>query len=151
MKNPADAGLVRIIDGIGGFTRSSATKDGVVWKVDKAHARVTYQNTAGKFFPISSTDKAAIGFVPGEGVILLAEKFDTSWQLLLNGKVVPLEQHPFGIPSFKIAEPGEISLTHNGTSRRGWISIQIIALLTAIVLALPAGRKRREVPLEELV
>jgi GT2 family glycosyltransferase len=151
MKNPADAGLVRIIDGIGGFTRSSATKDGVVWKVDKAHARVTYQNTAGKFFPISSTDKAAIGFVPGEGVILLAEKFDTSWQLLLNGKVVPLEQHPFGIPTFKIAEPGEISLTHNGTSRRGWISIQIIALLTAIVLALPAGRKRREVPLEELV
>jgi len=151
MKNPADAGFVRIIDGIGGFTRSSATKDGVVWKVDKAHARVTYQNTAGKFFPISSTDKAAIGFVPGEGIILLAEKFDTSWQLLLNGKVVPLEQHPFGIPSFKIAEPGEISLTHNGTSRRGWISIQIIALLTAIVLALPAGRKRREVPLEELV
>jgi len=151
MKNPADAGLVRIIDGIGGFTRSSATKDGVVWKVDKAHARVTYQNTVGTFFPVSSTDKAATAFVSGEGVILLAEKFDKSWQLLLNGKIVALEQHPFGIPMFKIAEPGEISLTHNGTSRRAWISIQLIALITAVVLALPAGRKRREVPLEELV
>ena len=151
MKNPADAGLVRIIDGIGGFTRSSATKDGVVWKVDKAHARVTYQNKVGKFFPISSSDTAATSFVPGEGVILLAEKFDKSWQLLLNGKVMALEQHPFGIPMFKISEPGEISLTHDGTSRRAWISVQLIALLTVIVLALPAGRKRREMPLEELV
>jgi predicted transcriptional regulator len=81
----------------------------------------------------------------------LAEKFDKSWQLLLNGKIVALEQHPFGIPMFKITEPGEISLTHNGISRRAWVSIQLIALLTAIVLALPAGRKRREVPLEELL
>jgi hypothetical protein len=151
MKNPADAGLLRIIDGIGGFTRSSATKDGVVWKVDKAHARVTYQNTVGTFFPVTSTDKTATAFVSGQGVILLAEKFDKSWQLLLNGKIVALEQHPFGIPMFKITEPGEISLTHNGISRRAWVSIQLIALLTAIVLALPAGRKRREVPLEELL
>ena len=62
-----------------------------------------------------------------------------------------LEQHPFGIPMFKISEPGEISLTHDGTSRRAWISVQLIALLTVIVLALPAGRKRREMPLEEMV
>ena len=151
MKNPADAGLVRIIDGIGGFTRSSATKDGVVWKVEKSHARVTYQNTQGKFFPISSTDKASTSYVSGQGVILLAEKYDKAWHLLLNGKVVPIEQHPFGIPMFKISEPGEFSLTHDGTNRRAWISIQLIALISAIVLALPAGRRKREVPLKELV
>ncbi|MEY3203370.1 MAG: hypothetical protein RLZZ629_652 [Actinomycetota bacterium] len=151
VKNPADAGLVRIIDGIGGFTRSSATKDGVVWKVEKSHARVTYQNTQGKFFPISSTDKASTSYVSGQGVILLAEKYDKAWHLLLNGKVVPIEQHPFGIPMFKISEPGEFSLTHDGTNRRAWISIQLIALISAIVLALPAGRRKREVPLKELV
>jgi hypothetical protein len=151
MKNPADAGLVRIVDGIGGFTRSSATKDGVVWKVEKSHARVTYQNTQGKFFPISSTDKASTSYVSGQGVILLAEKYDKAWQLLLNGKVIPLEQHPFGIPMFKISEPGEFSLTHDGTNRRAWISIQLITLISAIVLALPAGRRKREVPLKELV
>jgi hypothetical protein len=151
MKNPADAGLVRIIDGIGGFTRSSATKDGVVWKVEKSHARVTYQNTQGKFFPISSTDKASTSYVSGQGIILLAEKYDKAWHLLLNGKVVPIEQHPFGIPMFKISEPGEFSLTHDGTNRRAWISIQLIALISAIVLALPAGRRKREVPLKELV
>jgi hypothetical protein len=151
MKNPADAGLVRIVDGIGGFTRSSATKDGVVWKVEKSHARVTYQNTQGKFFPISSTDKASTSYVSGQGVILLAEKYDKAWHLLLNGKVVPIEQHPFGIPMFKISEPGEFSLTHDGTNRRAWISIQLITLISAIVLALPAGRRKREVPLKELV
>jgi GT2 family glycosyltransferase len=151
MKNPADAGLVRIVDGIGGFTRSSATKDGVIWKVEKAHARVTYQNTAGKFFPISSTDKASTAYVPGPGIILLAEKYDKAWHLFLNGKVIPIEQHPLGMPMFKISEPGEFSLIHDGRTRRAWISIQLISLISAIVLALPAGRRKREVPLKELV
>jgi hypothetical protein len=151
MKNPADAGLVRIVDGIGGFTRSSATKDGVIWKVEKAHARVTYQNTAGKFFPISSTEKASTAYVPGPGIILLAEKYDKAWHLFLNGKVIPIEQHPLGMPMFKISEPGEFSLIHDGRTRRAWISIQLISLISAIVLALPAGRRKREVPLKELV
>lgn len=150
MKNPADDGLVRIVDGIGGFTRSSATKDGVIWKVEKAHARITYQNKAGVFFPVSSTDFSSTAYISGGGVILLAEKFDSKWHLQFKGKVVELEQHPFGIPIFKISEPGEISLIHDGTNRRAWVSIQLIAIISAVVLALPAGRKRREVPLREL-
>jgi predicted transcriptional regulator len=52
---------------------------------------------------------------------------------------------------FKISEPGEFSLTHDGTNRKAWISIQLIALISVIVLALPAGRRKREVPLKELV
>jgi hypothetical protein len=151
MKNPADAGLLRTIDGIGGFTRSSATKDGVVWKVNNALARVTYQSDLGKYITLNSTDKASTAYVPGPGVVFLAEKFDKSWQLLLNGKQIKLEQNQFGVPIFKIPEAGDISLIHNGVSRRAWISLQLIIFLTVIVLALPAGRKRREVPLEELV
>jgi hypothetical protein len=151
MKNPADAGLLRTIDGIGGFTRSSATKDGVVWKVNNALARVTYQSDLGKYTTLNSTDKASTDYVPGPGVVFLAEQFDKSWQLLLNGKQIKLEQNQFGVPIFKIPEAGDISLIHNGVSRRAWISLQLIIILTVIVLALPAGRKRREVPLEELV
>ena len=151
MKDPADAGLLRTIDGIGGFTRSSATKDGVVWKINNSHARVTYQSNFGKFFTLNSTDRASMAYVPGPGVVILAEQFDKSWQLLLNGKLIKLEQNQFGQPIFKIPEAGDISLIHNGVSRRAWISLQLIIVLTVIVLALPAGRKRREVPLEELV
>jgi hypothetical protein len=151
MKNPADAGLTRTIDGIGGFTRSSATKDGIVWKVDKSHARVTFQNKQGQFLSVNSTDKSSKAYVSGAGLILLAEKYDKAWHLMLNGKSVPLQEHPFGIPIFEIQEQGEILLTHDGTNRRAWISLQLIALISTIVLALPAGRRRREVPLEELV
>ena len=151
MKNPADAGLTRTIDGIGGFTRSSATKDGIVWKVDKSHARVTFQNKQGQFLSVNSTDKSSKAYVSGAGLILLAEKYDKAWHLMLNGKPVPLQEHPFGIPIFEIQEQGEILLTHDGTNRRAWISLQLIALISTIVLALPAGRRRREVPLEELV
>ena len=151
MKDPADAGLLRTIDGIGGFTRSSATKDGVVWKVDNSHARVTYQSNLGKYFALNSTDIASTAYVPGPGVVILAEQFDKSWQLLLNGKPIKLEQNQFGQSIFKIPEAGDISLIHNGVSRRAWISLQLVIILTVIVLALPAGRKRREIPLEELV
>jgi hypothetical protein len=150
MKNPVDAGLLRTIDGIGGFTRSSATKDGVVWKVNNANARVTYQNNKGKFFPMNSSDKSSSAYIPTEGVIILAEKYDKAWHLLLDGKLIKVEQNQYGLPVFKIPNKGNISLIHDGTNRRAWISIQLIVILSAIILALPAGRRRREVPLEEL-
>jgi len=149
MKDPADAGLVRTIDGIGGFTRSSATKDGVVWKVNNSLARVTYLNDKGKYFPINLND-SSIAYVPGEGVIVLAEKFDKNWELLLYGKLIKASENQYGLPEFKIPSQGNISLVHNGTSRRAWVSLQLIVIITVIILALPSGRKRREVPLEEL-
>jgi hypothetical protein len=149
MKNPADAGLVRTIDGIGGFTRSSATKDGVVWKINNAHARVTYLNNKGQYFPINFSD-SSISYVPEEGVIILAEKYDKAWELLLEGKLIRADENQYGLPVFKIPSKGNISLVHNGTNRRAWVSLQLIVIITVIILALPSGRKRREVPLEEL-
>jgi hypothetical protein len=149
MKNPADAGLVRTIDGIGGFTRSSATKDGVVWKINNAHARVTYSNNKGQYFPINFDD-SSIAYVPGDGVIILAEKFDKAWELLLEGKLIKADENQYGLPVFKIPSKGNISLVHNGTNRRAWVSLQLIVIITVIILALPSGRRRREVPLEEL-
>ena len=151
MKNPVDAAFVRTVDGIGGYTRSSATKDGVVWKVNNSHARVTYQSNLGQYFGLDSTERTSSAFIPGSGSVVLAEKYDSNWQLLKDGKIIKLEKNQFGQPIFKINEPGEISLTHDGTTRRAWISLQLIAILVVIVLALPAGRRRREVPLEELV
>ena len=149
MKNPADAGLVRTIDGIGGFTRSSATKDGVVWKINNSHARVTYSNNKGQYFPINFDD-SSIAYVPGDGVIILAEKFDKAWELLLEGKLIKADENQYGLPEFKIPNKGNISLVHNGTNRRAWVSLQLIVIITVIILALPSGRRRREVPLEEL-
>ena len=151
IKNPADPALIRTVDGIGGFTRSSETKDGVIWKVNNANARVTLVDANGQKFSLASNDKSSSAYAAKAGTILLAEKYDDAWKLLLNGRNVDLVKTEFGIPAFVIDMPGDISLIHDGSARRGWVSLQLIAVLTLIVLALPAGRKRKEVPLEELV
>lgn len=84
------------------------------------------------------------------GTVVLAEKFDLGWKLIINGNQVKLTQSALGLPSFEVAETGPIILLHDGTKHRALISVELIALLTAIVLSLPAGRRRREVPVEEL-
>ena len=47
-------------------------------------------------------------------------------------------------------EAGEISLLHDGTIRRAWLSLQLIAWTLVIVLAAPAGRRKREISEKEL-
>jgi hypothetical protein len=70
---------------------------------------------------------------------------------IVNGiYLIKVEENQFGLPVFKIPNKGTISLIHDGTNRRAWISIQLIVILSAVILALPAGRRRKEVPLEEL-
>jgi hypothetical protein len=54
------------------------------------------------------------------------------------------------MPVFIVTEPGLVTLLYDGTLRRAWISFQIIVLVTVIVLALPAGRRRREMKDAEL-
>jgi hypothetical protein len=49
-----------------------------------------------------------------------------------------------------IPEPGDFIIYHDGTERRGWVSLQIITLGTLIILALPARRRRKEMTPEEL-
>ena len=55
-----------------------------------------------------------------------------------------------GLPTFEVTEAGEISLIHDGTVRRGWLSLQVIFLTIVIVMALPAGRRKREISEKEL-
>jgi uncharacterized membrane protein YfhO len=100
---------------------------------------------------LNSSDKSSSAYIPTEGVIILAEKYDKAWHLLLDGKLIKVEQNQYGLPVFKIPNKGTISLIHDGTNRRAWISIQLIVILSAVILALPAGRRRKEVPLEELI
>jgi GT2 family glycosyltransferase len=151
MKNPVDGTAVRTIDGLGGFTRSSATKDGIIWKVVGASPRVLFTDLKGNKVEVPSSGIGAVGKLSGAGTITLAENYDQKWRLISNGMSIPLQRSPTGLPTFTITAAGDISLSHDGTLHRGLLSIQLIALLVIVVLALPAGRRRREVPIEELV
>jgi GT2 family glycosyltransferase len=151
VKNPADPNLVRTIDGIGGFTRSSATSSGIIWRVLAANPRVSMIAPDGKISTVPSGPIGSLGTVTTTGKISLGEKFDSGWKLLLNGQPTVISQNVNGVPQFLLNQTGTINLLHDGTKRRAVVSLELIALLTVIVLSLPAGRRRSEVPIEELV
>lgn len=142
---PADQSLIRTIDGIGGFTRSASGSAGIVWKVMASDTRIVEKTLTGKTITISSNDVGGSGDITEPGSILLAEKFDKSWKLLSNGLPIAVEHSSYGVPVFKVSQPGPVTLLHDGTLRRALLSLQLISFLTVIVLALPAGRRRSEV------
>ena len=150
LKNPIDENLARLIDGQGGFERNSATKDGLVWRVVNANSRVMFVDKSNKKFPLESGEINLQGNIATLGQIVLAENFSSSWQLVNDGKIISPNRNADGLPIFAVDKPGEIFLSFNGTSRRAWLSLQIFLIFVILVLALPAGRKRREIEISEL-
>jgi hypothetical protein len=148
VKKNANKELIQIIDGLGGFSRASSTQEGTVWKVNEPTGRFLFTDFSGKVTVLDS----ALGTVnaPGFGTITLTENFSNSWQALAEG--VPLERaaNQYGLPQFKVLEAGEINFLHDGTGRRAWISLFLIVLVTSVVMALPSGRRRREMLDREL-
>jgi hypothetical protein len=149
-KSPTDKEVVRTIDGLGGFVRSSATNAGIVWKVNGALSGINFIDATGKISEIPSTTVGTRTQINSPGTILLTDSYSRSWKVFQNGFSLERSKDANGFPQFKVTEPGEISLLHDGTTRRGLLSLQFIFLVTLIVLAAPAGRKRREMSESEL-
>lgn len=144
IKSPAPSSLIRTIDGLGGFARTSATSAGVTWRVNGFSDRLIYISTKGQSISLPTNDISANFSVPGPGAVRLAENYDRSWQLIGKGKIISKRPNGNRLPEFVIEESGDYLLIHDGTSRRGLLSLQIIFILIALVMALPGGRLRRE-------
>jgi GT2 family glycosyltransferase len=142
VKNPAHEELIQTIDGLGGFNRASATDAGTVWKVAQPTGHAIFTDFSGKISLLETLLGAVTA--PGPGTITLTENYSQSWQALQNGIRLERSQSEFGLPQFKVIEPGDVVFLHDGTIRRAWLSIFVITLVTTIVMALPAGRRRRE-------
>ena len=151
LKSPVSLDVARVIDGVGGFTRMSSTEIGIVWHILAASPRVSLTDARGRRYLIPASEVGAVGSVPIAGQIVLAEKYDRNWRLIYNGVTVPLEHAQSGLPIFTVIAPGKVTILFDGTAHRGLISLQLLTLLIAVVMALPSGRRRRQVPLEELV
>jgi hypothetical protein len=149
-KNPIDKDIVRTIDALGGFVRTSATSDGIVWKVSEPTGRLVFTNIEGAVTLLASGGIGVTTSVPGPGFITLTENYDLGWQILQNGLKLERSENEAGLPQFKVLEAGEFTLIHDGTLRRGALSMQFIAWVVLIVLALPAGRRKREISDMEL-
>ena len=149
-KSPTNKEVVRTIDGLGGFVRSSATSAGIVWKVTGAYSRINFIDASGKVSEIPSTTVGSRTQIYSAGSILLTDSYSKSWKVFQNGTTLQRSKDDNGFPQFVVTEPGEISLLHDGTLRRGLLSIQFILIVTLIVLAAPSGRRRREMSESEL-
>jgi GT2 family glycosyltransferase len=143
LKNPVSQEVVQTIDGLGGFNRTSATNAGIVWRVLKNTGRLKFVDYSGKEFILES--KGVRTYVPAPGTITLTESFSNSWQIFQDGYRLAKIENANGLPSFEVTTGGHISVIHDGTVRRAWISFFVIVLVTTIVLALPSGRRRREI------
>ena len=148
LKNPVDENVARTIDGIGGFTRSSATNSGIIWQIVGSNSRVSIKDATGTITGLNSSNIGATDELLTPGTVTIAEKFDAGWKLIVNGTSVELLQSSNGLPYFEIYEIGSMALTHDGTGHRALISLQLISLLVVLILALPAGRRRRELSAE---
>jgi hypothetical protein len=133
-KAPIKKETIRAIDGLGGFTRTSETSAGVVWEVERETGRLIFKTENGTTIFLESGVEGARTNLPSAGTLTLTETYNRSWQVLQD----------------KVEQPGEISLIHDGTIRRGWISLQLIFFVTLLVLALPGGRRKREISDKEL-
>ena len=149
-KNPIDKEVVRTIDALGGFVRTSATSDGIVWKVSNPTGRLIFTNVNGEVTLLASGGIGVTTNVPGPGVITLTENYDLGWQILQNGLRLERSENEAGLPQFQVIEAGEFTLIHDGTVRRGALSLQFIFWVILIILALPAGRRKREISEMEL-
>ena len=150
MARPVNEDLVRTIDGAGGFTRAASTDEGISWKVPGALGHISFLSSDGMYSVLPSGNIGAQGTLTSAGTIIVTEKFDQRWKMLLNNQYLEVKETENGVPRFIAPEPGDFVIFHDATSRRGWISLQVITFISLIVLALPARRRRREMREEEL-
>lgn len=150
MKKPVDTQLAREVDGLGGFLRTSSTQVGIVWKVAGISDRLVFTDSNGKSVALPTQNVSARVSAPGPGILSLGENYDNSWKIIQNGRQLLRSRNAYGLPQFEVQQAGEFSLIHDGTSRRAWLSLQMIIFLSVIVMTVPSRRRRGEMALEEL-
>ena len=148
LKSPVDQNFVRIVDGLGGFTRTSSTKAGIVWKVSVNTGQFIFTDLAGNR-SVLSQGKLGIS-VSAPGTLTVTENYSQGWRAIQDGSRLERTRSVDGAPVFTVVKPGLVNIIFDGTSRRAWISLQVVIVITVLVLALPAGRRRREIEDAEL-
>jgi GT2 family glycosyltransferase len=148
LKSPIDENIARVIDGLGGFSRASSTSAGIVWEISVNTGEVIFTDLSGKNSVLQQGELGITVNEPGE--LTLTENYSRGWRALQDGSRLERKRSVDGMPVFTVAEPGLVTLIYDGTSRRAWVSFQIIVLVSTIVFALPAGRRRREIEDAEL-
>ena len=148
LKSPVDQNFVRVVDGLGGFTRASSTNAGIVWKISVNTGEFIFTDASGKRTVLTQGTSGISINSPGD--LTVTENYSQGWRAIQDGVRLERVRSLDGEPVFKVSKPGLVTVIYDGTSRRAWISLQVIFFITVLVLALPGGRRRREIEDAEL-
>jgi GT2 family glycosyltransferase len=148
LKSPVDQNFVRVVDGLGGFTRASSTNAGIVWKISVNTGEFIFTDTSGKRTVLTQGTSGISINSPGD--LTVTENYSQGWRAIQDGVRLERVRSLDGEPVFKVSKPGLVTVIYDGTSRRAWISLQVIFFIAVLVLALPGGRRRREIEDAEL-
>lgn len=146
---PADPALVDVLDTIPGLTRASAPADAAMWQVAGEVARVRVLSDAAEVIRVPSDEIQASAPIPADPeaeqrLLVLAEHADPGWRATLAGVPLTPTTHNGWAQAFELPnDGGDVQVMHRGEERRTWLTGQLVAVLLAIVLALPGMRRER--------
>ena len=149
--SPAPVALSRVLDGVGGLRRVSATEQGSLWKVTNPSGRLVFlgDGAEGAVVLPSSRVSAQVA-LPGRGKLSLSEKVDSKWSLLLDGEILKPEKSDNWSPSYQINHAGELRLVHDSSFRRLALGLEFLTLIGLLIMCLPGGRRWIDRPDEEV-
>ncbi|MGH8777430.1 MAG: family 2 glycosyl transferase, partial [Jiangellaceae bacterium] len=144
---PADPALVDVLGAVPGLVRASAPEDAVMWQVDGRIGRVRLLGGDSGPVIVPSEDITARGVIPpgpAERQLVLAERADPGWRATLGGSELDPVTVDGWAQGFTVpVDGGEVLVTHRGSERSAWLTAQLVAVLVAVVLALPGIRRER--------
>jgi GT2 family glycosyltransferase len=146
---PADPALVDVLDTVPGLTRASAPPEAAMWQVAGEVARVRVLGGAEGAIALASEEVEASDTVPADPdadqrLLVLAEHTDPGWRATLDGQPLTPTTYQDWAQAFELPNTGgEVAVMHRGEERRTWLTVQLVAVLVAILLALPGMRRQR--------
>ncbi|HEX5995593.1 MAG TPA: glycosyltransferase family 2 protein [Jiangellales bacterium] len=146
---PADPALVDVLDTVPGLARASAPPEAAMWRVETDVARVRVLGGADGVVRVASAPVDAGSAIPADPesdgrLLVLAERVDPGWLASLAGDPLTPTTHNGWAQAFELPPAGgEVVVSYDGGRRETWLTVQLIAVLVAVVLALPGMRRQK--------
>lgn len=146
---PAEPELVDVLDTVPGLSRSSAPPQAAMWRVEADVARVRVLGGTDGVIRVASEAFAAGSAIPAdpdsEGrQLVIAERSEPGWRASQAGEPLSPTVYNGWAQAFDVPPTGgAVTISYDGGSRQTWLTVQLLAVVVAIVLALPGMRRQR--------
>lgn len=118
-----------------------------MWQVAGVIGRVRVLEGSDGPVVLPSSEVVATGVIPEDSVarqLVLAERADSGWRATVSGEALEVVAVDDWSQAFTVPiGGGEVEVSHRGPQRSAWLTAQLVAVVVAVVLALPGMRRDR--------